>query len=282
MNISIVILTGLSGAGKTVALRALEDSGYFCTDNMPPKLIGDFIALSSSSGLSSIAVGIDIREKGFLPEITGIMSGLKKKHSVDVVYLKAEKDVLIRRFKETRRPHPLVSQRGFDLEKAIAEEEALLTVLEDMADRIIDTSSLSPHQLRDHMRSLYGKEKKDRMNVLLTSFGFKYGVPSFADIIFDVRFLPNPHFVPHLKDLTGIDPQVKEYVKKDGSADIFLKKVKDMLDFLVPLYKKEGKSSLNICIGCTGGRHRSIVITEELKDHFEHYHVDFDVAHREL
>jgi UPF0042 nucleotide-binding protein len=282
VSLSIIILTGLSGAGKTVALRALEDCGYFCTDNLPPQLINDFIDITSSKDIRMIAIGIDIREKGFLSEIGGIIANLKKRQHIEIVFLESERDVIVRRFKETRRPHPLGKQHGFDIEKSFENEITILAPLRDLADRVIDTSPFTPHQLRDMIKSIYGGPEADRLNVILTSFGFKFGVPQSADLVFDVRFLPNPHFVPELKDLTGMDNKVLDYVKKDGTSDIFIDKVKEVMDFLIPLYIKEGKSSLNICIGCTGGRHRSVAIIEELKAHFDHYPIHLETVHREL
>ncbi len=282
MNLSIIILTGLSGAGKTVVLRALEDCGYFCTDNLPPQLINDFINITSSTDIRSIAIGIDIREKGFLNGIDNIIENLKKRQNIEIVFLESERDVIIRRFKETRRPHPLCKQYGYDIEKAFESEISILSPLRKMADRVIDTSPFSPHQLRDMIKSIYGGSDADKLNVVLTSFGFKFGVPQSADLVFDVRFLPNPHFVSELRDLTGTDKAVLDYVKKDGNSEVFIAKIKDIMDFLIPLYIKEGKSSLNICIGCTGGRHRSVSVIEELKDHFSHYPVNLETVHREL
>jgi UPF0042 nucleotide-binding protein len=282
VNLSIIILTGLSGAGKTVALRALEDCGYFCTDNLPPQLINDFINITASTDIRSIAIGIDIREKGFLNEIDNIIETLKERQNIEIVFLESERDVIIRRFKETRRPHPLSKLYGYDIEKAFESEISILSPLRNMADRVIDTSPFSPHQLRDMIKSIFGGSEADKLNVILTSFGFKFGVPQSADLIFDVRFLPNPHFVSELRALTGTDKAVLDYVKKDGNSEVFISKIKDTMDFLIPLYIKEGKSSLNICIGCTGGRHRSVAVIEELKDHFSNYPVNLETVHREL
>lgn len=282
MKLSIVILTGLSGAGKTVALRALEDCGYFCTDNLPPQLINEFITLSASSGNRSIAIGIDIREKGFLSGIENTIGDLKSKYNIEIIFLETEKSVIIRRFKETRRPHPLIKLFDTDIDKSIEGEISILAPLREISDMVFDTTPYSPHQLRDFIRSIYCGPLQDKLNVVLTSFGFKFGVPQFADIVFDVRFLANPHFVPELKDLTGKEKPVKNFVMNDSNSSEILRRIKDMMRFLIPLYVREGKVSLNICIGCTGGKHRSVVIIEELIDLFKSFPVNLDIVHREL
>ncbi|GBD99858.1 glmZ(sRNA)-inactivating NTPase [bacterium BMS3Abin07] len=282
MKLYIIILTGLSGAGKSVALRALEDSGYFCTDNLPSILIKEFISTSFSYGNRRIAIGINIRKRKHLQETENIIISLKNNYNLDVVFLETEKDTLLRRFKETRRPHPLGDLLGIDIGKAIENEITLLAPIRDISDRVIDTTSFSPHQLRDLVRSVYGSQHRDKMNVILTSFGFKFGVPQFADLVFDVRFLPNPHFVPELRDLTGKDISVKNYIFSNSISTVFLEKIEELMNFLIPHYIKEGKAFLNICIGCTGGKHRSVAIVEELGDYFSRIPVNIDVAHREL
>lgn len=282
MKLSIVILTGLSGSGKTVALRSLEDCGFFCTDNLPPQLINEFIKLSSSSGNKLIAIGIDIREKGFLSGIERTIGDLKGKYNIDIVFLEAEKSVIMRRFKETRRPHPLSKSFDSNIDRSLEDEISILAPLREMSDRIVDTTPYSPHQLRDIIRSIYGGPLRDKLSVVLTSFGFKFGVPQFADIVFDVRFLANPHFIPELRERTGKEIPVRDFVMNDSNYGEISKKIKDMMRFLIPLYIKEGKSSLNVCIGCTGGRHRSVVIIEELIDLFKGLPVHIEVVHREL
>jgi UPF0042 nucleotide-binding protein len=276
----VVIITGLSGSGKTVALRAVEDLQFFCVDNLPVSLISTLISkISGNTGNRNIAIGIDIREKEFLANIHRELSGLRKRHLIEILYLEAETDVLLRRFKETRRPHPL----GGDLEEAVNAERRSLAVLKKNADRIIDTSSFSPHQLRKFIASLYpaagvGKD----MTVLLVSFGFKFGVPQNIDLLFDVRFLPNPNFVASLKQLTGVDKPVSEYVLGHRKTEQLIKKIKDFLAFVLPLYIKEGRSYLTVAVGCTGGRHRSPAIVEELSRFVDRSDIALKITHREL
>lgn len=280
MKPTIVIITGLSGSGKTVALRALEDSAFFCVDNLPVVLIDSFASSVSKDGeIKKIAIGIDIREKGFLSEIVDVLKTLRNKYHTDILFLEAEKDVLVRRFKETRRPHPL----GGNLEEAIQVERERLSPLRDAADRILDTSSLTPHQLRQFIVSFYKiKTHKEAMTVVLISFGFKFGAPQNVDLLFDARFLPNPNFVPELKQLKGTDKKVSDYVFKGRTAKTYVAKIKELIDFLVPLYLKEGRPYLTIGIGCTGGHHRSPAIIEKLRGYFKKYPFDLHVVHRDI
>jgi UPF0042 nucleotide-binding protein len=276
----IVIITGLSGSGKTVALRALEDSDFFCVDNLPVVLIDSFASIvSKNREIKKIGIGIDIREKGFLSEITGVLKNLMNKYHTEILFLEAEKDVLVRRFKETRRPHPLSG----NIEEAIRVEKERLAPLRDAADRIIDTSSLTPHQLRRLIVSFYRmKMEKKAMTVVLISFGFKFGAPQNVDLLFDARFLPNPNFVPGLKPLRGTNKRVADYVFKGNTAKTYVSKIKELIDFLIPLYIKEGRPYLTIGIGCTGGNHRSPAIIEKLQGYFKKYPVDLSVVHRDI
>lgn len=281
---TIIILTGLSGSGKTVALRALEDSGFFCVDNLPPQLIDSFASIEASAlGTRKMAVGIDVREKELLPVVESLLLPLRNKYNIEVVFLEAETDVLIRRFKETRRPHPLGAS-GVGIEEAIASEKRLLQPLRDSADRIIDTSAYTPHQLRAFMISAFGSGgvSGGRMAVTLISFGYKFGIPHTADLLFDARFLPNPYFVPELRELTGADPRVAEFVLGSAEADEFANKISDLLDFLIPLYEKEGRAYLTVGVGCTGGRHRSPVIVERLASLLKRIAPSVDVIHRDI
>jgi UPF0042 nucleotide-binding protein len=279
-NLAIVIITGLSGSGKTIALRALEDSGFFCVDNLPVTLIESFAAIIfRDRDIRKIGIGIDIREKGFLSEIIGVLKNLRNQYHTEVIFLEAEEDVLLRRFKETRRPHPL----GGNIEKAIQIEKERLSLLSENADRIIDTSSFTPHQLRQFITSLYRTQKiRKAMTVVLISFGFKFGAPQSADLLFDVRFLPNPNFVPKLKKLKGTNKRVSDFVFKKPEAKLLMAKIKDLMDFLIPLYIKEGKSYLTVGIGCTGGNHRSPAIVEKLKRSLKRHPIDIHIVHRDL
>jgi len=277
---TIVIITGLSGSGKTVALRALEDSDFFCVDNLPVALIDLFVSIvSKNKELKKIGIGIDIREKGFLSEIGNALKTLRNKYRTEILFLEAEKDILLRRFKETRRPHPL----GGNIEDAIQIEKERLSLLKEEADRIVDTSSYTPHQLRQFVTSLYrGQKGKKLMTVVLISFGFKFGTPQNIDLLFDVRFLPNPNFVPELKTLKGTDKKVSDYVLKKQVTKTFLNKMKELIDFLIPLYIREGRSYLTIGIGCTGGNHRSPAIVERMQGYLKKHPIDLSIVHRDI
>lgn len=280
----VVIISGLSGSGKTVALRALEDSGFFCVDNLPLTLIDSFIThLTQKGDIKRIGIGIDIREQGFLLKTASALQALRKKHKTEIIFLEAEKGVLIRRFKETRRPHPLSKSFKNDIGKSIEAEKKVLMPLRKEADRIIDTSSYTPHQLRQLITSLYSRAAKGSdMSLTLMSFGYKFGVPQNIDLLFDVRFIPNPHFVPELRELSGIDMPVKKFIFEKPRTKEFMKKLKDLLNFLIPLYIKEGKTYLTIGIGCTGGRHRSPAITEKVAALLKNHPVDINIVHRDL
>ena len=276
----VLIITGLSGSGKTVALRAVEDSDFFCVDNLPVSLISSLITkISGQAGTKHIAIGVDIREKEFLTDIDMVLKDIRSRYQVEMLFLEADTDILIRRFKETRRPHPL----GGDIEHAVATEQKILAPLRENADRIIDTTSLSPHQLRKLVSSIYDSAKVQKdLSVSLISFGFKYGVSQNIDLLFDVRFLPNPHFIPGLKELNGTDKKVADFVLKHSETKVFIQKVRDLLNFLIPLYIKEGKSYLSIAFGCTGGKHRSPSITEEISRLIKTKNIDLNVIHRDL
>jgi UPF0042 nucleotide-binding protein len=275
----VVIITGLSGSGKTVALRAVEDLDFFCVDNLPVSIIGDLIARTSVRGTGNIAIVIDIREKELLSGIDSVLQSIRRACRLEILFLEADTDVIIRRFKETRRPHPL----GGNLVEAIKSERESLAVLRQNADRVIDTSSFSPHQLRHFVSSLYSvKEGQKDLTVSLVSFGFKFGVPQNIDLLFDVRFLPNPNFVPSLKRLNGTERPVADYVFSHRETKEFVKKVKDLIRFLLPLYIREGRSYLSIAVGCTGGNHRSPAIVEELAKEIRRSTIALDVIHREL
>jgi UPF0042 nucleotide-binding protein len=277
---AIVIITGLSGSGKTVALRALEDSNFFCVDNLPIALIDSFVSIvCKDKEIKKVGIGIDIREKGFLSEFSTVLKELRKNYRIDILFLEAENDVLLRRFKETRRPHPL----GGQFEESIKIERQRLSALKKEADRIIDTSSFSPHHLRQLVTSLYSIQKgKKSMTVVLISFGFKFGTPQNIDLLFDVRFLPNPNFVPKLKPLKGTNKLVSDFVLKKPETRKFLSKIRELIDFLIPQYIKEGRPHLTIGIGCTGGTHRSPAIVEKLRTYLKRHPIELRVIHREI
>jgi UPF0042 nucleotide-binding protein len=264
----LVVLTGLSGAGKSEAIRALEDLGYFCVDNLPTSLIPTFAGLLTQSDETTIeraAVVVDMRDPGFLRGFAGVLRELRHRKSLGAVliFLEASDDALVRRFSETRRPHPLAGDRSV-LEGIIQEREQLERI-KQMADKVFDTSDLTVHELRRAFMDISRGRASKQLSVTLVSFGYKHGVPLESDLLLDVRFLPNPHFVPALRSLTGRDRGVQEYIEKSEAAQVFLNKTTDLLRFLIPLYAREGKSYLTVGVGCTGGRHRSVMIAERLR-----------------
>lgn len=285
-KIKVVIVSGLSGAGKTVALRALEDIGYFCIDNLPVTLIEPFLSIiKTEKNIEKIGIGVDIREKAFLSDAYQILSLLKGQYRIEILFLETERDVMLRRYKETRRPHPMLSIRGeMSLENAIEEERKLLSVMREAADKIIDTSNYTPHQLRHLITSTYGNIEEDRsINISLISFGYKFGVPQNVDLLFDVRFLPNPYFIPELKPLKGTDPVVYDFVMKNNETEEFLGHITHLVDFLLPHCTREGRTYLVMGIGCTGGRHRSPAIVEEISKYIKEKHgIKPNVIHRDM
>jgi UPF0042 nucleotide-binding protein len=281
-KLKIIIITGLSGSGKSYAIKSLEDMGFFCVDNLPSALVPKFVELCSQSdkGVTRIALGIDAREKDFFGGFGKLIDELQDGNDLEVLFFEASDEVLARRFSESRRPHPVA--KGKPLSEAIRLERQMMDEVRKKADRIIDTSSLTIHQLRDELSKNYRDSGSQKLTLSLTSFGFKYGVPYDADLVFDVRFLPNPNFVPLLKDMTGKQKPVQEFVRKKGLSAVFLRKVSGLLDFLLPLYTQEGKNYLTIAIGCTGGRHRSVSIVEFLKDRMKDKGLDITVRHRDI
>jgi UPF0042 nucleotide-binding protein len=282
----VVIVSGLSGAGKTVALRALEDAGFFCIDNLPVTLIESFLStVSPEEPGRRVGIGVDIREKGFLSGAYRILTSLRDRYHLEILFLEAENDVMVRCYKETRRPHPMAALRGeTSIDKAIEDEREILSPLREAADRIIDTSNYSPHQLRHEVLAIYnGNLGAPGMTVSLISFGYKFGVPQNVDLLFDVRFLPNPFFVPELKPLKGTDQAVADYVLGQDETTDFLRRLYSLLDFLIPRYLKEGRAYLAIGLGCTGGRHRSPAVTGEVAGHLAGMHgIRPQVIHRDM
>ncbi|MEQ1574534.1 MAG: RNase adapter RapZ [Vicinamibacterales bacterium] len=263
-----VILTGLSGSGKTQAIRALEDLGYFCVDNLPVLLIPTLAELAAreEAGLEKVAIVVDVRERGFLSQFPRVYRKLRAVPALHptLTFLEASHSTLVRRFSETRRPHPLARDRS--VSEGITEEREKLSPIRAMADLILDTSNLSVHELRaSFMKLVQEGSGRAEMVVNLVSFGYKHGVPLDADLVFDVRCLPNPHFVDSLRALTGRDSAVVRYMLKHKATQAFIDKLTSFLKFALPQYVQEGKSYLTVAIGCTGGRHRSVMLAEALK-----------------
>lgn len=261
----IVLITGLSGAGKSHAINSFEDLGYFCVDNLPPTLIPKFAELFNQleGKLNKVALVSDLRGGVFFDNLFEALQELDNQQiDYEILFLEADDEVLIRRYKETRRRHPLAH---LSLPEAIQKEREMLAELRGKANKFIDTTSLEPRELKERIANLYEPEQRGKkMDIYMVSFGFKYGLPLDADLVFDVRFLPNPHYVQHLRLLTGQDPQVKEYIWRWMVTHKYLQKVQDLLEFSIPHYIREGKSSLVVAVGCTGGRHRSVALIEEL------------------
>ena len=266
-NLRVVLISGLSGSGKTTAIKALEDMGFYCVDNLPIVLLPTFVELCSQStgGITKVALGVDIRGKEFLEGSRQIIQQLREDgYMIEILFLESSGEILVRRYSETRRQHPLAI--GKSVLEGIRLEREGLRIIRDMADKVIDTSAFNVHQLQDEIRTYFSDESRlQKMTITLLSFGYSYGIPHEADLLVDVRFLPNPHFVEELKRLTGEEPQVAEYVLKWDETREFLRRFEDFVGFLIPLYKKEGKTYLTIAIGCTGGRHRSIAVANALE-----------------
>jgi UPF0042 nucleotide-binding protein len=262
-----IVLTGLSGSGKSQAIRALEDLGYFCVDNLPTTLIPTLAKLSMRAGgdIEKVAIVVDVREGGFLSSFPKIFRQLRKMPRLNpiLIFLEADHAALVRRFSETRRPHPLAPDRS--VTEGIRDERSRLNKIRDMADEIVDTSDMTVHELRQFFMGLSRDRARARLVVTVLSFGFKHGVPLDADLLFDVRCLPNPHFVPTLRRRTGRDRAVADFLERDESTRQFMDRMEEYLRYLMPFYVAEGKSYLTIAIGCTGGRHRSVMIAERLR-----------------
>jgi UPF0042 nucleotide-binding protein len=262
-----IVLTGLSGSGKSQAIRALEDLGYFCVDNLPTTLIPTLAKLSQRAGgdIEKVAIVVDVREGGFLSSFPKIFKKLRKMPRLNpiLIFLEASHAALVRRFSETRRPHPLAPDRS--VTEGIRDERQRLNLIRTLADEIVDTSDMTVHELRHFFMGLSRERGRSRLVITLLSFGFKHGVPVDADLMFDVRCLPNPHFVPTLRRRTGRDKAVADFLERDPSTREFMDRLDAYVRFVIPYYIAEGKSYLTIAIGCTGGRHRSVMIAERLR-----------------
>ena len=264
----MIIVTGMSGAGKSTALNVLEDEGYYCVDNMPISLIPKFAELANAGedGYSNIAIGVDIRSGHALAELDSVLDDMLNKHfNYTILFLESSDDVLVKRYKETRRTHPLAMDDHDRIDNVIKLERDELKFLKKRADVIIDTSQMLTRELKAELEGIFFDDKNFKnLFVTVLSFGFKYGIPADADLVFDVRFLPNPYYVEELRPLTGNDKPIQSFVMKAPEAKEFLNKVDDLIQFLLPNYVKEGKSSLVIAVGCTGGKHRSVTLANEL------------------
>lgn len=282
-NLRVVIVTGMSGSGKTTSLRALEDVGFFCVDNLPVVLLPKFLEIQSveAKDVSKVALVMDLREKSFLDTYPDVFKQLNEKgHKIEILFLDAGDDALLHRFSETRRTHPL-SRQGSIME-GISNEREKLSPLKQMADKIIDTTSLNVHQLKDSVQRFFVESNFRKMVIHVISFGYRYGVPMDADMVLDVRFLPNPHFVEALKSYNGHHAQVRDYVLGAEESRIFIDKLFGLMALLIPLYEKEGKVRFNIALGCTGGKHRSVVMSNELVNHFSKQDYLVSVSHRDI
>ncbi len=281
-QLELVVITGMSGAGKTVAMQSFEDMGYFCVDNMPPSLLPKFWELVKESGkITKIALVIDLRSRAFFDEIMSAISGLDNTSFITtkILFLEASDDALVSRYKETRRTHPLANEgRIYD---GIIAERRMLQDIKTRAQKVIDTTNLSPRKLREEIMQVFSTGHEGVFTIQVMSFGFKYGLPIDADVVMDVRFLPNPHYIAELRPLTGLDEPVYDYVMSQPEAKTFYHKLMDLLDFSIPGYKKEGKSSVTIAIGCTGGQHRSVAFAERIGRELLSDSYNVNISHRD-
>jgi UPF0042 nucleotide-binding protein len=280
----VIIVTGLSGSGKSTAIRVLEDLGFYCIDNLPVTLIPRFLDLCANSEerITRVALGIDLRERVSLREYPAVLAELREHgQRIEILYLEAADELLVRRFSETRRPHPAAGGGG--ILQGIRTERERLVGLRELADQVIDTSAYTVHELRDHLQRLLAyTDTNARLFVSVESFGYKYGVPTNADVMFDVRFLPNPFFVEELRAKTGLEAEVAAFVLQRPETERFLDQVSTLLESTLPLYVREGKSYLTLAVGCTGGRHRSVAIVEELQKRLSTWGYNVQARHRDL
>jgi UPF0042 nucleotide-binding protein len=281
----MIIVTGMSGAGKSTVLKFLEDIGYFCVDNMPPSLIPKFAELcgNPSSGIENVALGIDIRGGRLFGELFTFLSEVKEDNGkYEILYLDAKDEILVKRYKESRRNHPL-AKKGDRIMMGIMRERELLVDIKKRADYIVDTSHMLTRQLRSQLSEIFLEDKGfDSLMITVLSFGFKYGIPADSDLVFDVRFIPNPFYIAELKPLTGNEVAVRDYVMKWEEAQEFLEKLTEMCAFLIPNYVREGKNQLVISVGCTGGKHRSVTLANELYNNLKKAGHSVVIAHRDI
>jgi RNase adapter protein RapZ len=278
----LVILTGLSGSGKSTVLRAFEDMGFYCVDNLPVELIPIFAELHAAGegDFARAALLVDAREGAQLAKLPALLKHLRRQHPIALVFIDAGEDALLRRYSETRRPHPF--GKHLSVRESLSRERKLMEPIRKLADVVIDTSKFNVHELRHFVTERFKNPEKRPMLVSLVSFGSRYGVPSDADLVFDVRFLPNPHFVPRLRKYTGQDPKVRQYIRSFPQTGEFLRRIEGLLVYLIPHYIAEGKSYLTIAFGCTGGRHRSVMLAESVMGALEKRGYSTKVVHRDF
>ena len=278
----LVILTGLSGSGKSTVLKAFEDMGFYCVDNLPVELMPIFAELHAAGegDFARAALLVDAREGAQLEKLPPLLRHLRKDHPITLVYIDASEDALLRRYSETRRPHPL--GKDFSVRESLRHERALMEPIRKLADAVIDTSQFNVHELRQFVTARFKNPDKRPMLVSVVSFGYRYGVPTDADLVFDVRFLPNPHFVPRLRRFTGKDPKVRRYIQSFPQTAEFLRRIEALLTYLIPHYIREGKSYLTIAFGCTGGKHRSVMLAESMKKALAKRSLSAKVVHRDI
>ncbi len=277
-----IIITGLSGSGKTIASRFLEDIGYYCIDNLPAKLIPSFVDLWTRREveIEKVALVVDIREAGFSTEFPEVLAKIRNKVSPYLIFLDASDETLIKRFSESRRPHPLKRKRS--TQENIQLERNSLAEIKKMADEVIDTTSYNIAQLKEFLTGRFAKKEAQKMQIVIISFGYKYGIPLDSDLVFDTRFLPNPFYIDELRNKTGKSRKVRVYVLKKKETREFLGKLYRFVDYLIPKFIEEGKSHLTISAGCTGGKHRSVILAEKLKEHLRAKNYNVEIHHRDL
>lgn len=277
------IMTGMSGSGKTQAVHILEDLGYFCIDNLPPSLIPSFADIIEAVGerFKRCAIVVDIRVGDMINELLGQVSGLRNSHEVRLVFLDASDETLVKRYKETRRTHPLNEPEG--LKASIEKERKMLSKLKDNADLVIDTTLLKITDLRNTLKAVYSiRDTKSSFEIRFVSFGFKHGIPTDTDMVFDLRCFKNPFYVPELKNKTGNDKEVQDFVMSDDNAVTYLNKITDMIEFIIPIFRNEGRYSLVVAVGCTGGHHRSVTFANKLAEHFSESGYNSLAIHRDI
>jgi RNase adapter protein RapZ len=278
----LVILTGLSGSGKSTVLHAFEDMGFYCVDNLPIELIPIFAELHAAGegDFARAALLVDAREGAQLEKLPPLLKHLKKDHPITLVFIEANEDALLRRYSETRRPHPL--GKNISVRESLLHERALMEPIRKLADVVIETTQFNVHELRHFVTERFKNPDKRPMLVSVVSFGYRYGVPSDADLVLDVRFLPNPHFVPRLRPFTGKDPKVRKYIRSFPQTGEFLRRIEGLLTYLIPHYIREGKSYLTIAFGCTGGKHRSVMLAESVQKSLAKRGFSAKVMHRDI